>query len=48
VLVLEHGCDQRAPVREALAASGFERIECHRDLAGLDRVTSACRAREPA
>jgi release factor glutamine methyltransferase len=45
-LVLEHGCDQRAAVRAALATSGFEEIECHRDLAGLDRVSSGCLARE--
>jgi release factor glutamine methyltransferase len=41
MLVLEHGCDQRAQVHEALAASGFELIQCYQDLAGLDRASAA-------
>lgn len=38
-LLLEHGYDQAAALRELLAAAGFADIEQHRDLAGIDRVS---------
>jgi release factor glutamine methyltransferase len=37
-LAVEHGHDQAARVRELFARAGFERIETHRDLAGIERV----------
>lgn len=38
-LLLEHGADQGSAVRSLLENAGFEAIETHPDLAGLDRVT---------
>ncbi|WP_263262724.1 peptide chain release factor N(5)-glutamine methyltransferase [Pseudomonas sp. RIT-PI-S] len=38
-LLLEHGFDQAAQVRELLAKHGFEQIESQEDLAGHQRVT---------
>ena len=38
-LLLEHGSDQRAAVRELLIVHGYRSIRQHADLAGLDRVT---------
>ena len=38
-LLLEHGYDQAAVLRELLAAAGFADIEQHRDLAGIVRVS---------
>jgi release factor glutamine methyltransferase len=38
-LLLEHGSDQRATVRELLIVHGYHSIRHHADLAGLDRVT---------
>lgn len=38
-LLLEHGSDQRAAVRELLIVHGYRSIRQHVDLAGLDRVT---------
>jgi release factor glutamine methyltransferase len=38
-LLLEHGYDQAAAMRELLAAGGFVDIEQHRDLAGIVRVS---------
>ena len=38
-LLLEHGYDQAAALRELLAAAGFDDIEQHRDLAGIVRVS---------
>ncbi len=40
-LVLEHGAGQAAALAAALVASGYARVGCHCDLAGLDRVTEA-------
>ena len=40
LLALEHGHLQGADVRSLLAAAGFTDIATHRDLAGLERVTS--------
>ena len=41
-LLLEHGCDQAAPVRDALTRHGFVDIKSVRDLAGHERVTVGC------
>jgi release factor glutamine methyltransferase len=38
-LMLEHGRDQGAAVRELMAAQGFEQVATRRDLAGHERVT---------
>lgn len=46
LLALEHGHTQGAAVRALLAAAGFTGIATHRDLAGLDRVSSGVRADE--
>lgn len=43
VLLLEHGATQAARLRDALVAGGYDRVACHRDLAGHDRVTEAYR-----
>jgi release factor glutamine methyltransferase len=40
-IVLEHGSDQREQVGALLEDSGFELVQCYRDLAGLDRVSAA-------
>ncbi len=39
LLILEHGFDQGAGVREILARLGYRGIETRRDLAGLERAT---------
>lgn len=44
LLALEHGHTQGAAVRALLTAAGFTGIATHRDLAGLDRVTSGVRS----
>jgi len=41
LLLIEHGFDQADDVAALLAASGWTAIACHRDLAGLPRVTAA-------
>ena len=48
-LLVEHGHDQRTPVRSMFAERSLEEVETTRDLAGLPRVTSARRpgARNP-
>ena len=38
-LLLEHGFDQAAAVRELLAAQGFDAIESRRDLGGHERIS---------
>lgn len=43
-LVLEHGARQGKAVAVAMAGAGFIQVRCHRDLAGLPRVTEARRA----
>ena len=43
-LLLEHGSEQAAPVRDLLARAGFEAIETRRDLAGLARATGGRRS----
>jgi release factor glutamine methyltransferase len=42
-LLVEHGYDQAAPVRELLAAAGFGAVQSWRDLAGIDRVSGGQR-----
>ena len=41
LLLLEHGAEQHARLALELAACGYTNITCHRDLAGLERVTAA-------
>ncbi len=41
MLAIEHGYDQGGDVRKILAAAGYKHIGTHRDLAGLERVTTA-------
>jgi release factor glutamine methyltransferase len=41
MLLLEHGAEQASRMASELALLGYATIECHRDLAGLDRVTTA-------
>ncbi len=38
-LLVEHGYDQEAAVRDLFADAGFEAIECRKDLGGQPRVT---------
>lgn len=38
-LVVEHGHDQEQPVNALLDAAGFTEVACHRDLAGLPRIS---------
>ncbi|MEY2853658.1 MAG: hypothetical protein RL030_790 [Pseudomonadota bacterium] len=40
-LLLEHGASQAVRLAAELVGLGYARIVCHRDLAGLDRVTEA-------
>jgi release factor glutamine methyltransferase len=42
-LVLEHGATQAMAVADLLVAQGFRHVRCHKDLAGLARVTEAQR-----
>lgn len=44
-LLIEHGYEQREAVREILSAAGYDAIECHKDLAGQDRMTRAQRGK---
>lgn len=43
-LMVEHGYDQGAAVRDLFAAAGFQAIETRRDLAGQERATAGHRA----
>lgn len=38
-LLLEHGWDQAAPVRDFLATAGFAAVQSRRDLAGIERCS---------
>ena len=38
-LLMEHGYDQAAPVRELLSGQGYTEVQSWRDLAGIERVT---------
>jgi release factor glutamine methyltransferase len=40
-LLMEHGYDQAAQVRELLAAGGYSEVQSWRDLAGIERVSGA-------
>ena len=42
-LILEHGCEQGAAVRELLRSAGLEEARTRRDLAGLERASLARR-----
>jgi release factor glutamine methyltransferase len=42
-LLLEHGRDQAASVRDALVLAGFRHVRSHRDLAGIERMTEGQR-----
>jgi release factor glutamine methyltransferase len=42
-LILEHGDDQGAAVRDLLEQHGFEQVATHQDLAGRDRCTAGRR-----
>jgi release factor glutamine methyltransferase len=42
-LLVEHGFDQAAAVREMLRAAGLTPVETRRDLAGLERATGGRR-----
>ncbi len=41
-LLLEHGFEQAAAVRERLAAAGFDRVQTRADLSGRPRASGAC------
>jgi release factor glutamine methyltransferase len=41
LLLLEHGAGQARLLQQELVSLGYADIACHRDLAGLDRVTAA-------
>ncbi|MGY6629876.1 MAG: peptide chain release factor N(5)-glutamine methyltransferase [Wenzhouxiangella sp.] len=41
-LLIEHGYNQAANVRDLFAQAGYRDISSHRDLAGIERVTLAC------
>lgn len=45
-LILEHGCDQGAAVRELLSQNDFVDICTHRDLANLERVSLGRKLKE--
>jgi len=47
-LVVEHGSDQAARVRELFSTAGFEAVETRRDGAGIERITSGCLRSGPA
>lgn len=42
-LLLEHGHDQGAAVRQLFSEAGWQQVETRRDLGGNERVTLACR-----
>lgn len=42
-LLLEHGHDQAAAVRELFRRNGYENVETRKDLAGIERVTGGAR-----
>jgi release factor glutamine methyltransferase len=43
-LLLEHGYDQAADVRQLLAAAGFAQVQSRRDLGGIERCSGGRRA----
>ncbi|MEM6606241.1 MAG: HemK/PrmC family methyltransferase, partial [Pseudomonadota bacterium] len=40
-LLLEHGCSQGQSTRDMLRERGFQAVQTHRDLSGLERVSAA-------
>ena len=48
LLLIEHGADQAAAVADLLGEHGWTDVTCHRDLAGLPRVTGARRGGKQA
>ena len=46
-LLLEHGYDQAAAVRQLLQVNGFVDVQSRQDLAGIDRCSGGCCAAEP-
>lgn len=46
-LLVEHGHDQAAGVRELFARAGFDGIETHRDLAGIERACAGTMRQTP-
>ena len=40
-LMIEHGCDQESGITAILSGQGWQSIECHKDYAGLPRITTA-------
>ncbi len=42
-LLVEHGAEQGAPVRDALVLAGFRHVRSHRDLGGHERMTEGQR-----
>ncbi|GAB4060656.1 HemK/PrmC family methyltransferase [Uliginosibacterium sediminicola] len=42
LLLIEHGYDQAAAVRDLLGAAGFGQVQSWRDLAGIERVSGGC------
>ena len=46
-LMLEHGHDQASGVRDSMSAAGYIDVRSEQDLAGIERVTVGCLAREP-
>jgi len=42
-LLLEHGFEQGRAVRQLLVDAGFVEVATRCDLAGLERITGACR-----
>jgi release factor glutamine methyltransferase len=47
-LLLEHGYDQAAAVRDLLAAAGYTGVQSWRDLAGIERTTGGRFTKEPS
>ncbi len=41
-LLLEHGWDQAAAVRDLLSTAGFAQVQSRRDLAGVERCSGGC------
>ena len=46
-LLLEHGYDQAAAVRELLTAAGFEAVQSRKDLSDIERCSGGCMAKRP-
>ncbi len=47
LLLLEHGCGQGEKVLEMLRLANFTRVECRKDLAGLERCCLAWKGQKP-